>query len=117
MSSNFHPIGSVDDFKIGSAKRIVINDTAIAVYRLEDGFHATDDLCPHMKASLAYGKIDNHVVACPRHGAKFDIKTGHVLSLPSVHGVRSYAVKVEGNQILVSDKPIEEKTPEMLRFD
>lgn len=116
MSAKFHAVGSVKEFEIGTAKRAEVNGIPIALYRLEDGFYATDELCPHMKASLAFGKIDDNVVACPRHGAKFDIRTGRVLSLPSVHGIHAYAVKVDGDQILVSDKPTDEKKPDILRF-
>ncbi len=116
IDNNYHSVGSIDKFEVGTAKRIVINDIALAVYRLEDGFYATSDLCPHMLASLAYGKINDNIVQCPRHGARFDIKTGRVLSLPSVRGVRAYPVKVEGNELFVCDQPINEAVPEIIRF-
>jgi len=55
----------------------------IAVFNIDGEFFATDDTCTHDSYSLADGYIDGAVVECPLHMAKFDIRTGKVLSLPA----------------------------------
>src|SRR5260370_23184751 len=72
------------DPKPGGAMRLN-HKPPIAVYRLNDGFYATDDTCTHAEASLAAGDrdLEECAVECPYHGSFFDITTGHVLSLPA----------------------------------
>ncbi|MDP8229199.1 MAG: non-heme iron oxygenase ferredoxin subunit [Candidatus Electryoneaceae bacterium] len=117
MDINYQSVCPVDEFEIGTAKRVIINETKIAVYRLEDGFYAIHDRCSHQSASMASGKIDGETVACPRHGALFDIRTGDVLTLPAVRGVRTYPVKVEDGIVYVGDRPISEDEPAVLRLE
>ncbi|NIT61691.1 MAG: Rieske 2Fe-2S domain-containing protein [Aliifodinibius sp.] len=78
------------------------DDEYIAVYKLEDGFYAIDDECTHDAASLAEGEVmEKCVIECPRHGARFDIKTGKNLSLPAVVPVDTYPTKVENGMVMV----------------
>ena len=53
-----------------------IEDRRIAVYRLEDGFHAIDDICTHDGGPLAEGEVEGDQVICPRHGARFPFEPG-----------------------------------------
>jgi nitrite reductase/ring-hydroxylating ferredoxin subunit len=90
------------DLKPGGAIR-VNHKPPIAVYRLNDGFYATDDTCTHAEASLAAGDVDLEecAVECPYHGSFFDIKTGHVLSLPASKPLKTYLVKIVDDEVLV----------------
>jgi len=90
------------DVKPGGAIR-VNHKPPIAVYRLNDGFYATDDTCTHAEASLAAGDVDLEecAVECPYHGSFFDIKTGHVLSLPASKPLKTYPVKVVEDEVFV----------------
>ena len=69
-------VGHASDVPPGRAEVFDVEDRKIAVYRLEDGFYAIDDICTHDGGPLAEGEIEDHEVICPRHGARFDIKTG-----------------------------------------
>ncbi len=71
------------------------------MFRLPDGFYAIEDICTHDGGPLAEGEIDEHQVICPRHGARFDIRTGAALTLPAVTPVESYPVRVEGNELYI----------------
>lgn len=71
----------------------------VAVFHLEDGFYAIDNICSHEEASLAEGEIEDGKIECPLHGAMFDIRTGKNLSLPAVLPVKSYPVKIEDGNI------------------
>lgn len=74
----------------------------IAVFRLEDGFYAINNICSHAEAPLAEGEvIDGCIVECPLHGAQFDIRTGQNLSFPAVVPVKSYPTKVENGVVYV----------------
>lgn len=73
----------------------------VALFHLKGEFYAIDDICTHEEASLSDGAIDGDTVECPWHGALFNIKTGAALTMPAVTPVRTYAVKVEGDQVLV----------------
>ena len=110
-------VALVEEFQIGKAKRIIINETAVAIYQVDGEFHAIEDTCPHAGGSLAFGKLEGHTVACPRHGAMFDVRTGRVISLPAVRGVKSYSVKVEDGVVYVSSKPAGDSQPSIFRIE
>lgn len=92
----------VEDLNVGEATRLKLTPP-VAVYRLEDGFYATADTCTHAQSSLSAGDIDveDCTVECPYHGSAFDIKTGRALGPPASIPLKTYQVKVEGNEVLV----------------
>ena len=110
-------VAGVDEMPVGKARRILVDDIPVAVWHLEDGFYAMEDACPHAGGSLAFGKYAAGIVACPRHGAQFDIRTGRVLSLPALRGVRCYEVRVEDGVVFVSAHPADSSTPSLLSMD
>lgn len=73
----------------------------IAVFNVDGEFHAVDDTCTHDTWSLAEGYIDGAEVECALHFAKFDLRTGDALCAPAVLGLRTYPVKVEGDEVFV----------------
>ena len=86
----------------GKAKRVMVKRRPIAVFHVEGKYYAVDDTCTHADASLAEGQVlPGCRVACPLHGAEFDLKTGAALTLPAVTPVDVYPVTVEGDSILV----------------
>ncbi len=99
---DFIKVAEVGDINEGGAKQIDLNGTKIALFNVDNGYYAIGDTCSHEKASLSHGEIDGNVVSCPRHGARFNIKTGAVMSLPAMFPVKTHKVKVEGNDIKVS---------------
>jgi 3-phenylpropionate/trans-cinnamate dioxygenase ferredoxin component len=92
----------IDQLKPGEALRLNLTPP-VAVYRLEDGYYATEDTCTHAQSSLSAGDIDleDCTVECPYHGSAFDIKTGRALGPPANIPLKTYAVKVEGGEVLV----------------
>ncbi len=116
LASDYQTICPTSDLPVGKAKRIIVNQIPVALFHIEQGFFAIEDTCSHQGASLAFGTIDGFSVACPRHGAVFDIRTGTVLSLPALRGVKSYPVKIENNEIAIALAPISDNQPELLRL-
>jgi 3-phenylpropionate/trans-cinnamate dioxygenase ferredoxin subunit len=94
-------VGKASDVPAGRAEVYDVEDRKIAVFRLEDGFYAIEDICTHDGGPLAEGEIEEDQVICPRHGARFDIKTGEALTLPAVTPVESYPVRVDGNELFI----------------
>jgi 3-phenylpropionate/trans-cinnamate dioxygenase ferredoxin subunit len=91
-----------DELKPGGALRL--NTTPpLAVFRLEDGFYATEDTCSHAQSSLAAGEVDldDCTVECPYHASQFEIKTGRVLSLPATKPIKTFAVTIVGDEVFV----------------
>ncbi|MBS0220457.1 MAG: bifunctional 3-phenylpropionate/cinnamic acid dioxygenase ferredoxin subunit [Proteobacteria bacterium] len=72
---------------------------AIAIFNLDGGIFAIDDLCTHGAASLSEGFVENGVVECPFHSGTFDIRTGEARTFPCTEAVRAYAVRVENGDV------------------
>jgi metal-sulfur cluster biosynthetic enzyme/nitrite reductase/ring-hydroxylating ferredoxin subunit len=73
----------------------------VALFHVGGVFYAIDDVCTHDGGPLADGELRDHKIACPRHGAKFDIRTGAALSMPAVRATRAHDVKVDGGGVWV----------------
>ncbi len=93
------------DVRPGSIVRVEAGGHVIALANVDGEFFAIDDTCSHEEASLSEGGLTGEVVVCARHGARFNVKSGRVLSLPAVRSVATYAVKVEGDDVLVATEP------------
>lgn len=74
---------------------------AIALYRLMEGYFATQDSCTHAKASLTEGWLDGDRISCPVHSAEFCIRTGRALCFPATVALKVYPVRVEAGQVYV----------------
>lgn len=94
-------VGTVSEVPQVGAEVFDVEDRRIAIYRLEDGLYAIDDICTHDGGPLAEGDVDGDQVICPRHGARFSIRTGAALTFPAVTPVDTYPVRVEGEDLLV----------------
>jgi nitrite reductase/ring-hydroxylating ferredoxin subunit len=73
----------------------------VAVYRLHGEYFATSDTCPHAGAALSSGCVVEHYIECPVHYALFDIRTGAADGAVTARSVRTYATRLEGDEILV----------------
>jgi 3-phenylpropionate/trans-cinnamate dioxygenase ferredoxin subunit len=100
-NQRFVQVGKIGDIPAGGAEVFDVEDRKIAVYRLDDGYFAIDDLCTHDGGPLANGDIEGDEVVCSRHGARFSIRTGAALTFPAVSPVDSYPVRVEGENLFV----------------
>lgn len=73
----------------------------IAIYRLADGYFATQNICTHQFAFLSEGYVVDGCIECPLHQAMFDIKTGKGQGGPAKEDLKTYPVKIEAGRILV----------------
>ncbi len=86
----------------GQVKVIRWNGLRIAIIKLNDGYYAFDEMCSHEEESLASGSFSDGQIECPKHGARFDIKTGEVKALPAVRPIRTYPVNQENDGIFLN---------------
>jgi metal-sulfur cluster biosynthetic enzyme/nitrite reductase/ring-hydroxylating ferredoxin subunit len=80
---------------------VELDGDMVALFHVAGAWHALDDVCTHDGGPLADGELRNHTISCPRHGAKFDIRTGAALTMPAVRPTRSHEVKVEDGGVWV----------------
>ena len=90
-----------EDSDLDEQLGVEIKGRRIALFRLEEGIHALDDICSHEFSLLSEGEIWDDEVYCVKHGSRFDIRTGKVKSLPAFESVNSHPVKVENGEIFV----------------
>lgn len=83
----------------GEYRSVHIEGMAIAVFNYEGTFYALEDLCTHDGGELTGGLVEGPEVECPRHGARFDLRTGAALCPPAYVATRSFPVKVEGQVV------------------
>ena len=80
---------------------VEIDGEMIALFHVGGSFYAIDDVCTHDGGPLVDGDLQDYTIACPRHGAKFDIRTGSALSMPAIRPTLSHDVKVEDGSVFV----------------
>lgn len=92
-------------------RTFAVDGKLIAIFRVGEGYRAINDLCPHMGASLAEGYVENGAVTCPWHAWRFCLKDGLWLDSPK-SSVRTdtYAVRVEGDELLIELPSAETET-------
>ncbi len=98
---DFVRVATVGELPDPGATVVEVDGDVIALFHVDGAFHALDDVCTHDGGPLASGELTGHKVACPRHGAKFDIRTGAALSMPAVRATRAHDVKVEDGGVWV----------------
>jgi naphthalene 1,2-dioxygenase ferredoxin component len=77
----------------------------IAVFKLDDGVYAIDNVCTHGNAKLCDGFVDGHLVECPFHQALFDVRDGTVSCGPATQAVKSWPIKIEHGRVFMDLTP------------
>ena len=93
--------GATADLHEGQAISIPVGRRMIAVVRSGEEFFAIEDVCTHDGAELTGGNVEGTEIICPRHGARFCLRTGQALSPPAYEPVRTYAVREENGRVLL----------------
>jgi 3-phenylpropionate/trans-cinnamate dioxygenase ferredoxin subunit len=100
-SDGFVTVARVGEIPPGGVKIVRMGDVPVAVFLLEDGYWAIEDICTHDGGPVAEGELRDGIVECPRHGAQFDVRTGAVRRFPATSPVPTYPVRVVGDEIQV----------------
>lgn len=99
--SEFQPVLKVDELPDPGRTVVEVDEQFIVLIHAGGQFYALDDVCTHDGGPLGEGVLEDHAIACPRHGAKFDIRTGQALSMPATRPTRVHEVQVREGRVLV----------------
>ncbi len=100
--SNEHAVASSSEIGPGQKKVLMVDGRPIAIFNVGGQFHALDDVCTHDGGPLAEGEFQGCEIQCPRHGARFDVRTGKALSFPAFSPVPTHGVAVRDGRIFVT---------------
>ena len=93
--------GPTTDLHDGQALSIPVGRRMVAVVRSGDEFFAIEDICTHDGSELTGGAVEGAEIICPRHGARFCLRTGQALSPPAYEPVRVFETKTEDGRLWV----------------
>jgi nitrite reductase/ring-hydroxylating ferredoxin subunit len=97
-----HKAAIVTDLKPGDITGVEVGGQKVALYLVDGQPFATSDLCTHAECPLSEeGEVVGNEVHCLCHGSKFNIRTGEVIEPPATEALETYAVQVQGEDVLV----------------
>jgi nitrite reductase/ring-hydroxylating ferredoxin subunit len=93
-------VGKTSDVQEGKMVHITAGGKEIVVIKLDGNYYAMDDVCTHAGAELHEGELNSSELTCPWHGAKWDIKTGSLISFPQkLKPLQSHKVLIENDTL------------------
>lgn len=101
--SDWINVARVEDLPEGAWDVLEIDGARIAVFNLGGEFYAIEDVCTHDSGQLTGGSIEGDEIICPRHGARFCIRTGEVTAPPAYQAITTFPVRIENGMIQVRD--------------
>lgn len=99
--AEFVKVAETAELPPGGKKLADIDGRAVALFNVGGRFYAIDDVCTHDGGPLAEGELKGFEITCPRHGARFDVRTGAALCMPAFEPVATHEIKVQGRDLLV----------------
>jgi 3-phenylpropionate/trans-cinnamate dioxygenase ferredoxin subunit len=97
----FVKAASMDEIAPGRVKVVEVEDEDVALCNVDGEIYAIANVCTHDQGPLGQGYLLGDQIECPRHGARFNVRTGEVKTLPAIIPIPTFEVKVEGNDIYV----------------
>ncbi|MBD5633350.1 MAG: non-heme iron oxygenase ferredoxin subunit [Candidatus Eremiobacteraeota bacterium] len=102
MSLPATPLAKVSEIAAGRTLRVESAGEAILLCNVAGSLYAIEDSCTHDGGELDQGELEGCKIMCPRHGAYFDVTTGAALTMPAILPVRTYALRVEGDDVFLA---------------
>ncbi|MEA3337770.1 MAG: non-heme iron oxygenase ferredoxin subunit [Chloroflexota bacterium] len=97
-------VAAVGEVPAGGRKRVEVDGIEVAVFNVDNSsYYAVEDICTHDGGPLADGEvISTYEIECPRHGARFDMRSGEALSMPAFEPIETFEVVVRDGEILLA---------------
>jgi 3-phenylpropionate/trans-cinnamate dioxygenase ferredoxin subunit len=106
-TADFVAVATTAEIPNGARILLEVDGRAIAVFNIAGTYYCIADVCSHDDGPVAEGELIGNEIECPRHGARFDVPTGRVLSFPAIVDIPAYPVRVEAGDVLVGLPPAE----------
>lgn len=90
----FYAVAKLSDLPPGERLFLEIGHDSIVMLNVAGNIYAIGDVCSHDSGPVGEGELDGFQIICPRHGARFDIRTGEVKALPAVADIPTFPVRV-----------------------
>jgi len=101
--SDWITVAPLEDFKPGTRKVVDADGSQLLVFNLDGKYYAIEDVCTHDGGQLDGGDIEGDQIVCPRHGARFCIRTGAALTAPAYEATAIFPIRIENGKIQVRD--------------
>ena len=101
--SDWVTVARVGELAPGQWRAVDVDGARIAVFYLDGGYYAIEDVCTHDGGILTGGSVEGDVIICPRHGARFCIRTGAALTAPAYEATAKFPVRIENGVVQVRD--------------
>jgi nitrite reductase/ring-hydroxylating ferredoxin subunit len=101
-TGRFTKVATTDELAPGEMISVEVNGEQVLLCNVGGEFYAVHDECTHECFPLSEGTLEGNAVVCALHGARFSLETGEVLAPPALVPVKKYAVRVEGEDVLVA---------------
>ena len=98
---NWIEVGKVDSIDMEDLIRFDHAEKTFCVYRIEDGFYATDGICTHEEVHLEDGLVMDDLIECPMHNGQFNYKTGKAVRSPACEDLKTYDIKIIDDDIYI----------------
>jgi len=102
--SEFERVASVEEIASGGRLSIFVYDVPALLIRIGDEFFAIEDVCSHDGQPLTNGLLFDCSITCPRHGAKFNLRTGAAMCMPAVEPISTFEVRVTDDAVYVRSR-------------
>ena len=99
--STFLPAAETSEINDGEKLLVEVDQQLVILFQVGSEYFCIDDVCTHDGGTLSDGDHEGFEIACPRHGAKFDIRGGKAMCMPATQNTVAHEVKVDGGKILV----------------
>lgn len=100
-SSDYIRVADLSELADGGKLCLEIDDRFVVLVRFGSDVFCLDDVCTHDGGTLGEGALEGNCLVCPRHGAKFDVRSGAAVSMPATEATAVHPVVVADNQIYV----------------
>jgi 3-phenylpropionate/trans-cinnamate dioxygenase ferredoxin subunit len=101
--AEFVKVCDVDDIPEGERRWFEFEEETLVIFNVAGKFYAIADVCTHDGGPLEDGDLEGYEVECPRHGARFDVRSGDAVRFPAVSPVPCYRTRVEDGELFVED--------------
>ncbi|MEC9093711.1 MAG: non-heme iron oxygenase ferredoxin subunit [Planctomycetota bacterium] len=99
--NEFVVVAKTSELTENEMKLVEVQEQLVLLISIDKSIYCIDDVCTHDGGTLCDGSIAGFEVACPRHGATFDVRNGKATKMPATQPTGCHEVKVEGDEVLV----------------